>query len=342
MASEERESKITMHRKKKKNLTTELHGVARSFLTKSLFLRVTPRTPWLFSFLLVFSVLFLSCQTAPKVPDAALMETGVPLDAGADVYILADVKKVRPIIDLLPFEELNDSQTRQMLERTDFMAAALFPQESGRRFQLAAWGNYPSFQAGLAFTFSRQWKKRRSETGQNYWYSGANGLSISMDSKQAFVAASSNDTPYYPVTPAPGVEPPEGFSEFRKNAEGISSPLACWMEDPAPLINRTLAGAGIPIQIPARKLLINLFPAAEGQYEATIRMQLENSIQARGIAAILSLAGNFVSGESGPGSILALILFSNPPIQNGSYIDIKTAVLSENDISGLFQMFLLY
>jgi hypothetical protein len=287
-------------------------------------------------------LLFLSCQTAPKVPDAALMETGVPLDAGAALYILADVKKVRPIIDLLPFEELNDSQTKQMLERTDFLAAALFPQESGRRFQLAAWGNYPSFQAGLAFTFSRQWQKMRSGTGQNYWYSGANGLSISMDSKQAFVAASSNDTPYYPVTPAPGVEPPEGFSEFRKNAEGISSPLACWMEDPAPLINRMLAGAGIPIQIPARKLLINLFPAAEGQYEAIMKIQFESAIQARGIAAILSLAGNFVSGESGQNSILASIFFANPPVQNDRSLDIKTAVLSENDISGLFQMFLLY
>jgi len=287
-------------------------------------------------------LIFLSCQTAPKIPDAALMETGIPLDSGARVYILADVTKMRPIIDLLPIEELNDSQTRQMLERTDFLAAALFPEESGRRFQLAAWGSYPSFQAGMAFTFSKQWQKRRSETGQNFWYSGVNGLSISMDSKQAFVAASKNDTPYYPVTAAPGVEPPEGFNEFRKNAEGISSPLSCWMEDPAPLINQMLGIAGIPIQIPARKLFINLFPAAEGRYEAAIRIQFESAVQARGIAAILTLAGSFVSGESGLSSILALILFSNPPVQNGNYIDVKTAALSEDNISGLFRMFLLY
>ena len=304
-------------------------------------LRVTPRTPWLFLSLLLLFI--LSCKTTPNIPDEALIETGIPLDSGAVVYIVADAKRARSIIDILPIEELNDSQTRQMMERTVFFVAALFPRESGRRFQLAAWGNYPSFRAGMAFTFNRQWQKRKSETGQSFWYSGANRLSISMDAKQAFAASSLDDTPYYPAAAAPGIKPPEGFNEFRRNAEGITSPLSCWLEDPAPMINRMIGGVGIPIQIPAKKLMINLFPASEdGQYEASVRIQFESAIQARGIAAVLSLAGNFVSGGSGQGSILALILFSNPPVLNGNYIDIKTDTLSKDEISGLFQMFLLY
>jgi len=277
--------------------------------------------------------LLLSCQTAPKTPDAALMETGFLLDSGASVYIVADAKRARSIIDLLPIEELNDKQTRQMLEKTDFFTAALFPKESGRRFQLAAWGNYPSFQAGMAFTFSRQWQKRRSETGQNFWYSGANGLSISMDSKQAFVISSKDDTPYYPVTAAQGVQPPEGFGEFR-----VESPFSCWMEDPAPFINQMISGSGLPIQIPARKLFINISPAAE-QYEAAVRIQFDSAAQARGIAAIINLASNFISGGSGQDSILVSILFSNPSVQNGNNLDIN-ASLSEAEISMLFNLFL--
>jgi hypothetical protein len=76
----------------------------------------------------IFFPLFLSCQTAPKVQDAP--EGTVPLASGASVYIIADVKKALPIIELLPIEEINNKQTKQMLEKTDSIMAAVFPKES--------------------------------------------------------------------------------------------------------------------------------------------------------------------------------------------------------------------
>ena len=281
-----------------------------------------------------FIFLFLSCQSAPKVTDFALMEAnGVPLDSGASVYVLADAKEARPVLDILPFEELKDKQTRQMLDKTNFIAAALFPKESGRRFQIAAWGAYPSSRANMAFSFNKNWKKQRGETG-DYWYSAANRLSIALNSKQAF-AASWLGTQGSPAAAAPGIEYPEGFAEFRHNA-----PLSCWFDNPGPFIKKILSNSGIPIGIPAEKLFINLFPAAEDKYEAVIRIQFESVLQARGIAAVLTLANTFTPDKSNPNSMLAALFFANKPVQNGSSLDIKTGVLSKTEIALLFSFFM--
>ena len=299
-------------------------------------LRVTPCPPWL----ILLPVLLLSCQSAPKVTDFALMETnGVPLDPGASVYVLADAKQARPVLDILPFEELKDKQTRQMLDKTDFIAAALFPKESGRRFQIAAWGSYPSSGAAMAFNMNKNWKKQRSAAGYSWWYSRANGLSIALSPKQAFAAASTDNAPIDPVTAAPGVEMPEGFGEFRKAASGsLSAILSCWFDNPSLVINRILSTGGIPINVPAEKLFIVLFPAEEDRYEAAIRIQFESVSQARGIAAIFAIAINFLPDESD--SSLAAIFFANPPVQNGRSLDIKTGVLSKTEIAQLFSFFM--
>ena len=295
----------------------------------SLSLRVTVRTRWLF---LSLFLLFLSCKTTPKIPDAALMEKGVPLDSGASVYIFADVKKARSIIDLLPIEELNDSQTRQLMEKTEFLAAAFFPPESGRRFQLAAWGAYPSFRANLALSFNKNWKKQRSQRG-DYWYSSSSKFSLALNSKQAFAASWLDSDTYDNPAAASEIEYPENFAEFRQG-----SPLSCWFDNPAPIIASVLNSSGIPINIPAEKLFINLFPSAEKKYDALIRIQFESSVQARGIASALSLAGRFIS-DSSPSSIVASLFLANPPVQNGRSLDIKTALLSEEEITQLFKLF---
>ena len=283
--------------------------------------------------LLIIFVIFASCQSAPKVTDAALIETTVPFYSGASVYILADLKQARTIIDLLPIEELNNRQTMQMLDRTDFLAAAMFPQESGRRFQIAALGNYPSSQANFAFTFNRDWQKKRSQTGGSFWYSRSNRLSIAINSRQAFAASSLNDEPCDPLISGAGVEIPEGFNEFRTGA-----PLSCWFEDPAPLINRILSSAGIPLQFPIQSLFISLLTAAQDEYEAIIRLQFENPSHARGVAAILNMASMLSAGDSG--SIIGSIFFANPPVQNGNYVNIKTAILNEEEIVQLLGIFL--
>jgi hypothetical protein len=245
------------------------------------------------------------------------------------------MRNARPIMDLLPVRELNDKQISQMADKTSYITAALFPPENERRFQLTAWGNYPASQASLAFTFNKYWKKRRSPEG-SFWHSEAGGLSVKLNPRQAFVV-STKDSPVNPAA-AEGVKIPKEFVEFRRGFE--KSVLSCWLEDPAPFINRMLDRNGFPVNVPAEKLYVNLLPAGVNKYEAVIRLQFENASQARGIAAILNLAGGLISANSIDPMSTALF-FANPPVQNGVNVDIKTAPLSKEEISLLFQVFLI-
>jgi len=281
---------------------------------------------------LVYSLLlfvFVSCRTFPKTADAFFdNKNSLPLENGASLYIFADVKEVRQIINILPIEELKDKQTKQMIDRTAFLAAALFSQESGKRFQLAAFGNYPSSQADFALSVNSGWQKQRSKTGGSYWYSQANRLSIALDRNQAFIAASLKNEPCDPLTPPPGAKIPEGFQEFRNN-----SPLSFWLENPAPIVNRILSSAGVPLRSPIKGLFIKLFPSTGKNYEAVIRLQFENPSHARGMSALLNLAAGLAPDD------LAKLFFANPPMQNGNNVDIKTALLGEKEITMLFALF---
>jgi hypothetical protein len=276
-------------------------------------------------FILILFSLFLSCKSTP---DAALGNSNfIPLDTGALTYVFINVKQARPILNLLPVDILNDKQTKRMIDKTSFFAAALFPKESTRLFQAVAWGNYPSFRAGMAFRFSRHWKKRKSAK-ETYWHSSTNNLSLMLNSRQAFISSSIAS----PAAVAPGTEIPEGFGEF-----GMRSPVSCWIENPALLISGILRETGFPLQLPVRQLFINLYPTVGNQCEALIRMQFENASHARGMITLFNLAGNFPSD-----SILTKLLFSNPPVQNGNNVDIKTAAMNERDISLLFEMIYIY
>ncbi|MDR2964360.1 MAG: hypothetical protein LBU88_01125 [Treponema sp.] len=285
------------------------------------------------SALCVFFISFLiSCQSVPKQFDALLQDTHIPLDTGASVYLFVNVKQSRSIIDLLPIEELQDTHTKQMLDRTDFAAAALFPSESGRHFQLAAWGKYPNSRASMALGANRYWDKQSNSAGKTYWYARSAGLSIAMTSRQAFAVSSvSRGQPIDPYAASPGAEIPEGFNDF---AGGV--PLSCWINNPAPFISGILSNAGIPLRFPVQQLFINLYPAGEGKYEALIRLIFETATQARGASTVLALASGFAPADFE----LALILLANPPVQNGRNIDIKTARLSEDDIKVLLGIFI--
>lgn len=281
------------------------------------------------SFFVIFC--FLSCKTAPVIPEIPQDENFLLLESGASAYILADAKQARPIIDLLPIKELNNNETKMMLDRTDFLAAAIFPQTSGRRFQIAARGNYPSSQANLAFSLSKEWQNKSSQAGGSYWHSSANKISIAMNNKQAFAVSSLADEPLDPITSSHGIEVPDGFNDFRKG-----SILSCWTENPAPAINSILNNAGVPIQFPIQKLFINLLSAGE-KYEALIRLYFENQSYARGTAAILSLITGFAPDNSK--SIIISTFFANAPVLNEKTLDIKTAALSEEEITRLLNLF---
>lgn len=277
-------------------------------------------------FLLIFLV---SCKTAPVAVDSIFQDItqSLSLDSGAVVYVVADVKKARTVIDLLPIKELNDKQIKQMIDKTDVFSAAVFPPESGRRFQIASSGKYPSFGAGLAFTFSSQWKKLK-EKKVNFWYSKSNGVSLLLESTRAFAA--SGNIPANPAASEAGVKIPEGFNEFTK-----ASPFSCWLNNPSGFLNGILDSTGIPLQFSVQNVFANIFPAEKKHCQAVIRMQFENPTHARGMMALLNLAGNFSGGDAP----FASIFFANQPVLNGSNLDIKTAVLNKADLAGLFELF---
>ena len=288
---------------------------------------------------------FFSCKTIPKVQDTFLEELQfLPLESGAAAYVFADAQNARSIIDLLPFEELKNKQTKQLIDRTGYFTAALFPPESGKRFQLAAWGNYPGFGAGFAFTFDRNWKKQRSSAGGSYWYSQANKLSISINSKQALAASSLTTQPFDILASLNqgGVKIPEGFNEFRslhgRNASGkTGADFSCWLENPGDSVSEMLNKAGLPIRFPIQELFFNLNSVSDGKYEAVIRFQFDSATQARGTASILNLASAFGFSDL---NFLAFLLMSNPSVQNGSSLDFFSDPLDEQDIITLFNFFL--
>ncbi|GHV65766.1 hypothetical protein AGMMS49587_20350 [Spirochaetia bacterium] len=292
-------------------------------------------------------LLFLgSCATAPqrvlRPPDAAGIEY-LPLDPGALAYMYTDVEAARPILNRVGLGGVSGRQVEDILDRTQYAAAAVYPPASGQNAQVVAWGKYPSAGAGFYFAFSKDWKKRKSAAGKSYWYSERNGLSVALNSRQAFVALGANLDPF---AASPGTPSPEGFSEFRRGAA-----LSLWLDNPAVPLNRFLSEAGLPLQIPAEQLLISLHPAApdaefaaEAGYEAHLRIKTPSPSQARALVTIFSMARR-VSGAAGTGGEIATllpILFANPPVQDGAFLNIRTAPMEAGEIALLFGLFSVY
>lgn len=273
-----------------------------------------------------------SCRTSSAAPEAFL-ENGQSLPFGADAqaYITADVKKAMPIIEFLPFINMKDRQTARIVEKTDFLVAAIFPSGSDKRFHAAATGDYPSARAWIGLSLSKDWKKRRSKDG-SFWYSRSSGVSLSLESKRAFIVSSRDKVPINPVVSSSGARFPEGFTEFSQRA-----PVSCWLADPASLFDVLLTE--LPFRFPARELFLNLYVREDGKYEGEIRIQFENAQQARGAASIMALASAFIDTSS---ASLASIILSNPPALDGKNLDLKTNLMSKSEIYLLFQMFLLY
>ena len=308
----------------------------------------------------VFAALFLtlaSCASAPKTPVPLAGEAaGLPLEPGAAAYIVMDVERARPILDGVNFREMNRAQSKQILDMTKTAVAAVY-EEGPRRFQAVDWGKYPAFRAGLSFIFGSEWKKAKSPAGASYWRSERAGLSLALSSSQAYV--SDGD----PFAASGGTALPEGFGDYSRG-----SVLACWLPEPAMPMGRFIAALGLPLQIPAREVFLGLFPAGTGHveggvknggeyeaYEALIRIETPSVSQARALAALINLtrsalsglpAGNTETGGGAPGYVdpaaITALLFANPPVQNGIFLSVRTAPLSEMEITLLLQIFTVY
>jgi hypothetical protein len=277
---------------------------------------------------------FAACAGIPKSPDPVSTEAEyLPLDAGARVYLVLDVKGARPLLDQMDFKEMDGSRAKQVLDMTSSAVAAVYP-GGERRFQAAAWGKFPAFRAGLSFAFSRDWKKLKSRTGASYWRSEKEGLSLFLNGKRAW--ASDGD----PFAPPPGVEIPRGFSEFSRG-----SVLACWLPEPSALMDRFLADLGLPLRIPAESLFAGLVPSDSGEgYEALIRIETPSASQAGALASIINIARMhlFRAGGEFQNAELAGKIFANPPSADGAYLSLRTAAFSGKELALLFSRFPVY
>jgi hypothetical protein len=309
--------------------------------------------PTPYSLLLLF--LFLSCQTAPKTPDVFPDDAAyIPLNSGASAYIAADIQNARFILNDLDFININDEQFQQMLDQTQFAVAGIYAPQGARRYQLTAWGSYPASKAKIALGASKGWKKQRSQiAGDDYWYSAKEGLSIAITAGRAFVSVASGNAPDIPTDPfpvTPGTVIPEGFNQFREG-----SILSCWFADPGPAINQKLMEMGLPLEIPAQQLFVSLFPedeenpaekrTAENQrYVAHLQIQVAEETQARALTMMFALVRNFIplqADANNPATLLPLILFANPPAQDGNNLRITAAPLSAQEIALLLKFFSL-
>jgi len=277
---------------------------------------------WLVILVLISLV---SCNTMPKTLGMNLETTDtLPFESGAFAYVFADVKKARPIIDILPFDELKNKQVKQMLDKTRFFVAALFPVMSGKYYQLAAQGSYPRSNAELAMSISKGWQKKRSKSGADYWCS--NGFAVMLTSSRAYASMSQSNVPFEPFTPQPGIQIPEQFSEFRKGA-----PLSCWIANPVILLNKIFVG--LPVQS-VKGFYLKILPAPEKKYEVNIRLQFENPSHARALFSILSLASAYSADSS------LSVFLANPPVLNGNNLDIKSNPINDSEIKALLEILL--
>jgi hypothetical protein len=294
--------------------------------------------------LLAVNLLFLfSCATAPKIPDPFPDESGfLPLEPGASVYLLVDVPACRPILDHLEIRGMNLRQSREIFDRTRTAAAAFYPEGHERRFQAAAWGNYPGFRGNLALAAGKGWKKSRSKTGGGYYHSAGEGLSVALTASRAFVSGAGTGNRTDPFAEAPGTAAPEGFAEFRRGAA-----LALWADDPGPPVNRFFETLGIPLRLPADRLFLSVFPVQEGEgadvlYEALIRIETPAASQARALFTLINMARAHAPVMEEAGAALAALLFANPPVQDGRNLNLRTAVMAAEEIALLFNIFSIY
>jgi len=289
-------------------------------------------------FCLLFISFFLSCKSVPTSPEKQQIESGfIQLESGALVYIFIDAVNSREILNHVDLGFSQDKQFKKMLDKTQSAIIAVYPSNSENAFpqqmQISTWGKYPACMARTSMGFNKYWKKIRSD--KNYYYSAKNGLSVVVNSKQAFIS-SSGEVPVYPVTAKADTNVPEGFNIFSKNAV-----LSCWIDNPGPFINQKLYELGFPIEFPAEKLFLSIYPYNKN-YEVFLQLHAETATHARTFVAIIALARGLMPPitaiETGT-ELLEAILLRNSPDRDGNIVNIKSGEISIKELSLLFNLF---
>jgi hypothetical protein len=257
------------------------------------------------------------------------------LAPGADLYIGADVEGARPILDGLSLGSLGGAELSDFLDRSRSLSVAVYG-GGPRRFLAAAFGKYPGG-GGLFFGARGDWEKARSASGIPYWRSEKRELSVYLNSARVFV--SDGD----PFVPPPGAESPRELVPLKEGAV-----LSGWMENPGPPLSRIAAALGVPVEIPAERLIFAVYPAdGRGEYRAVLRLETANPSRAGALARLFTFAKAALS-ESGPAvqssgvQSLVRIFFTENPGLDGSAVVLKTGVLKSRDFALLFNTLTVY
>jgi len=263
---------------------------------------------------------------------------------GADLYISAEVASVRPILDSLALGGMTGAELKDFLDMSNVLTAAVFPSAGGRHFYAAASGNFPSGRGGLFFSASKDWETKLSASGMPYWYSDRSRLSISLSSKDAYLS----DTD--PFVPPPGAQVPEALPALQKGAV-----LSGWMNDPAPALKRIVSAFGVPIEIPANRIVFAVYPAETdtaskksnkadeaAQYSAVLRFETPSAAQANALVRIFTLARIGLAfadfSQNKDMEMLVKAFFSENPKADGSALILATGVMKGSDLALLFNM----
>ena len=296
--------------------------------------------------------LLASCASAPKLKPETFYKgrSGFSLmPEGAPLYLMAEVQPVRPILDSLVLGGMSGAEIKKFLDMSDFITVAVYQNPGERHFYAAATGKFPAG-GGLFFSTSRDWEKKTSASGMPYWYSARSMLSVSLDTKNAYLSDVD------PFVGAPGAVIPDALAAMQ-----TGSVLSGWMNNPAQAIKGLVASFEIPIEIPAERFLFAVFTADEDNtggaksganadenslYNAVLRFETPTNIQAAGLVMIFSMAkqrmANADFSERKEMEALARAFFSNSPRQDGNALILKTGAMSGKDLALLFNAIAVY
>jgi len=274
-------------------------------------------------------VLAASCATLPQ---SAVGEFDL-LAPGGEAYVWADVRRGGALAALVV------PAPPGALERTDVAVAAVYPPGQGHSYLAAAWGRYPQAGGSLAFAAAAGWKRVKGENGPRYWRRSQDSLSVYLDSRLALV---SDAEPFVPLRGQ--VRPPEFFAPYREGAL-----LAGWFTGE---VTPFLEALGIPLQIPAKRLVFGVYPGEAGEEEAEksyigkVRIETPSEREARALARAISVARLFlVPGHAiadgllgaDDASRLAAALLANAPEQEGAALVFHTGPIDAAGVRLLLQ-----
>ena len=297
------------------------------------------------SLLTAIILILASCSTVPKNMDSfSPAVSNIPLETGASVYAVIDVKNSRAVLEKISLKGLEDKQKKQILNRTNTIYAGFYKEKNEIAFQLAVYGNFSDSQGAFIFGMNKDWKKYKCDKGHKYWYSQKNNMSITMNSGKVLIIQTNSGKPAVPCTHSEGINFPSGFISFSKNTY-----LSGWLSEPGSDISEIFEKIGVPLSLPVENVFFSMIAAASDTeskiklYEGIARVQTLNATQARGLLRIISMARLLSSGLSldilqGP---WADILLANEPVQDDKYLIFKTKSLNADEIALLIESLLI-